>query len=66
MSSWFNPDNSAGQERIKALKGKTILAADDEPDALDTVVELSDMCLTETAGFLSRLRGFSGPVAMTR
>jgi len=32
------------------LKGKTILAMDDEPDVLETIVELLDMCKIETAG----------------
>ena len=32
------------------LKGKTILAVDDEPDVLETIVELLDMCRIETAG----------------
>lgn len=50
MSSWFNPYNSARQRRIEVLKGKTILAVDDEPDVLETIEELLDTCRIETAG----------------
>jgi DNA-binding NtrC family response regulator len=32
------------------LKGKTILAVDDEPDVLETIVEILDKCRIETAG----------------
>ncbi len=32
------------------LKGKTILAVDDEPDVLETIAEILDMCRIETAG----------------
>jgi CheY-like chemotaxis protein len=32
------------------LRGKTILAVDDEPDVLETIVEVLDMCRIETAG----------------
>lgn len=32
------------------LAGKTILAVDDEPDILETIVEVLDMCRVETAG----------------
>jgi DNA-binding response OmpR family regulator len=35
------------------LKGKTILAVDDEPDVLETIVEVLDSCLIETAGAFS-------------
>lgn len=33
----------------KILKGKKILVVDDEPDVLDTLVELLDMCKIDTA-----------------
>jgi DNA-binding NtrC family response regulator len=56
MSSWFNPHNSARQRRIEVLKGKTILAVDDEPDVLETIEELLDMCRIETAGNFHRAR----------
>jgi len=34
---------------LDILKGKRILIVDDEPDILDTLVELLDMCLVDTA-----------------
>jgi len=36
-------------EATHLLKGKRILVVDDEPDILDTIVDLLDMCLVETA-----------------
>jgi DNA-binding response OmpR family regulator len=32
------------------LKGKKILAVDDEPDVVETIAEILDMCRIETAG----------------
>ena len=34
---------------IKLLKGKKILIVDDEPDVLDQLIELLDMCRIDTA-----------------
>jgi DNA-binding response OmpR family regulator len=36
-------------ENQDLLKGKRILIVDDEPDVLDTLVDLLDMCDLETA-----------------
>ncbi len=36
-------------ESTRMLKGKRILVVDDEPDILDTITDLLDMCLVETA-----------------
>ena len=36
-------------EDLKILDGKKILIVDDEPDVLESLVELLDMCRTETA-----------------
>jgi len=36
-------------ESTRVLKGKRILVVDDEQDILDTITELLDMCLVETA-----------------
>jgi CheY-like chemotaxis protein len=36
------------------LRGKTILAVDDEPDVLETIIEVLDMCLIETAGTFNK------------
>ncbi len=36
-------------EAALALKGKRILVVDDEPDILETLTDLLDMCLVETA-----------------
>lgn len=38
------------------LQGKTILAVDDEPDILETIVEVLDMCRIEPAGTFSTAR----------
>jgi DNA-binding response OmpR family regulator len=38
------------------LNGKTILAVDDEPDVLETIVEVLDMCVIETAGTFNKAR----------
>lgn len=38
------------------LKGKTILAVDDEPDVLETIAEILDMCRIETAGNFDKAR----------
>ncbi len=34
---------------LAVLKGKRVLVVDDEPDVLETVADLLDMCLVETA-----------------
>jgi CheY-like chemotaxis protein len=36
--------------RTPVLKGKTILAVDDEPDILETIEEVLEVCEVETAG----------------
>jgi len=37
------------QENIEILKGKRILIVDDEPDILETLIELLDMCYVDSA-----------------
>jgi len=37
------------KENIEMLKGKRILIVDDEPDVLETLIELLDMCYIDTA-----------------
>jgi len=39
-----------GIRRLGVLAGKKILIVDDEPDVLETVVEVLHMCSTDTAG----------------
>lgn len=36
------------------LDGKTILVVDDEPDVLETIVEVLDSCVVETAGHFDK------------
>ncbi|MBW1778291.1 MAG: response regulator [Deltaproteobacteria bacterium] len=36
-------------EDARILKGKRILVVDDEPDILETLIDLLDMCIVETA-----------------
>ena len=42
------------------LNGKRVLVVDDEPDVLDTVAELLDMCQVTKAGTFEEARGLLG------
>lgn len=45
---------------LDLLNGKRVLVVDDEPDVLDTVTELLDMCQVTVAGTFEEARGLLG------
>ncbi len=42
------------KRRFSLIRGKTVLAVDDEPDVLDTIIEILDMCRIDTAASLQQ------------
>jgi DNA-binding NtrC family response regulator len=54
----FESTINGGQKMEKALKDKRILIVDDEPDILETLKELLDMCLIDTAPNFETARKF--------
>jgi len=49
-------DPRARTRRQEVLEGKVILAVDDEPDVLETIVDVLEICEVETAGHFAAAR----------